>query len=77
MQIYVIQSDTGLRVWQAEDVAHAIDQHDDAFPEERFVGISVAVKASSEYPAAASEPYYDRNDLNTSTPPGEYRAWND
>jgi len=52
MQIYVIQSDTGLRVWQAEDVDHAIEQHEDAFPEEEFIGISIAVKASSEYPHA-------------------------
>lgn len=49
MQIYVIQSDTGLRIWQAEDVDHAIEQHEDAFPEEEFIGISVAVKASSAY----------------------------
>jgi hypothetical protein len=51
-QIYVIQSDTGLRVWQADDPEHAIEQHTDAFPEEDFLGISVAVKASSEYPSA-------------------------
>jgi len=54
MQIYVIQTDTGLRVWQADDVEHAIEQHDDAFPEEQFLGISVAVKASSAYPHARS-----------------------
>jgi hypothetical protein len=52
MQIYVIQSDTGLRVWQADDVEHAIEQHNDAFPDEQFIGISIAVKASSEYPYA-------------------------
>jgi len=62
MQIYVIESllgrdddlnpVTGLRAWQAEDTEHAIDQHKDAFPEEPFLGISVAVKASSEYDSA-------------------------
>lgn len=62
MQIYVIESligrdedlspVTGLRVWQADDPEHAIEQHKDAFPEEPFLGISVAVKASSEYDGA-------------------------
>jgi hypothetical protein len=62
MQIYVIESllgrddelrpVTGLRVWQADDVEHALDQHKDAFPEEPYLGISVAIKASSAYDAA-------------------------
>ena len=62
MQIYVIESllgrddalnpVTGLRVWQAEDPEHAIEQHKDAFPEEPFLGISIAVKVSSEYDSA-------------------------
>lgn len=62
MQIYVIESllgrnddlspVTGLRVWQAEDVEHAIAQHKDAFPEEPFLGVSIAVKVSSEYDSA-------------------------
>ena len=61
-QIYVIESllgrdddlnpMTGLRVWQGEDVEHAIAQHKDAFPDEPFLGISVAVKASSKYDSA-------------------------
>lgn len=52
MQIYVIESDAGLRIWQADDVEHAIEQFEDAFNDERFLGISVAVKASSEFPSA-------------------------
>ena len=62
MQIYVIESllgrdddlnpVTGLRVWQADDAEHAIEKHHDAFPEEPFLGISVAVKASSDYDSA-------------------------
>lgn len=59
IQIYVIESLlgrdenlsplTGLRVWQGDDIEHAIEQHRDAFPDEPVLGISVAVKASSEY----------------------------
>jgi len=48
MQIYVIQTDTGYRVWQADDVEHALEQHEDAFgddPNERVLGISIAVQA--------------------------------
>ena len=45
MQIYVIESNTGLRVWQADDVEHAIEQHADAFPDEPVLGVSVAIKA--------------------------------
>ncbi len=55
LQVYVIQSDTGLRVWQAEDVEHAIEQHEDSFPEEPVLGIDVAVKASSAYPSIKLE----------------------
>jgi len=51
LSVYVIQSDTGLRVWQAEDADHAVEQHRDAFPEEPVLGVNIAVKASSEYPA--------------------------
>lgn len=52
LSIYVIESEDGLRIWQAEDAEHAIEQHKDAFPEDTFRGVSIAVKASSEYPAA-------------------------
>lgn len=65
IQIYVIESligrnadktpITGLRVWQADDPDHAIEQHRDSFPNEPFLGISVAVKASSEYDSARGE----------------------
>lgn len=52
---YVIQSDLGLRVWQAEDAEHAVEQHRDAFPDEDVLGVGIAVKASSDWPAIKLE----------------------
>ena len=45
LSIYVIESEHGLRIWQAEDIEHAIEQHNDAFPDESVLGISIAIKA--------------------------------
>ena len=55
LQVYVIQSDLGLRIWYAEDVDHAIEQHRDAFPDEPILGVDIAVKASSEWPGVKLE----------------------
>lgn len=45
LSIYVIESDMGLRIWQAESADHAIEQHRDAFPDEPVLGVSIAIKA--------------------------------
>ncbi len=50
MSIYVIQSEHGYRVWQADSTEHAIEQHEDAFPDEVVLGVAIAIKSSSEYP---------------------------
>jgi len=52
--IYVIQSDNGYRVWQADSTDHAVEQHKDAFPDEAVLGVSIAVKSSSEYPGVTA-----------------------
>lgn len=39
---WIITSDVGERTWQAEDHAHAAEQHQDAFPDEPVLGIRLA-----------------------------------
>lgn len=51
LNVYVIQTAEGLRLWYAESADHAAEQHRDAFEfDEPILGIAIAIKASSEYP---------------------------
>jgi hypothetical protein len=38
MKTYIVTSDLGERVWDADDVEHAREQHLDAFPDEPVLG---------------------------------------
>lgn len=39
MQEYMVVSDMGARVWHADDEAHALEQHTDAFPDEGVITV--------------------------------------
>lgn len=38
MSDWIVESELGQRVWQADDIDHALEQHRDAFPDERITG---------------------------------------
>ena len=39
MNIYIIESSLGFRSWHGDDRDHAIEQHNDAFPDEKIINI--------------------------------------
>ena len=40
MREYLVVSDLGARVWYADDEAHALEQHTDAFPDEGVITVA-------------------------------------
>lgn len=39
MKTYIVHTDAGTREWQADDAAHACEQHEDAFPDEEIIAV--------------------------------------
>lgn len=38
LDAWVVESELGQRIWQADDIDHALEQHRDAFPDESVTG---------------------------------------
>lgn len=44
MKEYAVTTPLGTRIWHADDADHAVEQHDDAFPDEPVLAVSQHVE---------------------------------